>query len=94
MKTQLLRFFILPTLLFSLAIITKPVLADQPTTFSGKVVVVKGQRLQIRTDDGKLIWATTPDKIPDNATGKKISGAYLQGGDIFRLTDLIFSEER
>ncbi|UMR29144.1 PEP-CTERM sorting domain-containing protein [Massilia sp. MB5] len=58
---------------------------------SGQILEIKGQRAQIRMNNGSVQWVSLDTPVSNLLVGAKISGKLVQGGDTLRLTNISIS---
>lgn len=69
------------------------VIADSQIAFTGTIMTIQGQRLEILLTDGKKIWGTMTKPVPENIVGDKISGGYSSLGDTYVLINPIINNK-
>ncbi len=57
------------------------VAAQEPVEFTGVVLAIEGQRLEIEDAEGERVWVTTEESLPADVLGKAITGRYVALGD-------------
>ena len=56
----------------------------------GVITAIKGQRLQVRLNSGKLVWMTSTTSLSSSHVGKRLTGIAVPAGDGLVLTQARF----
>ncbi len=67
--------------------------ASQPMMVEGIVVEVQGQRIKVRTADGRMQWYSLDIPVARNVVGRTVRGVVDQAGDAIRLSSAAFSSQ-
>jgi predicted outer membrane protein len=67
--------------------------ASQEVATEGVVMEVQGQRIKVRTADGRMQWYSVDVSVSQNAVGQRVRGVVGQAGDTLRLSSTTFSSQ-